>query len=132
MGLFTDLLLLPVTGPYRGLRFLLEQIQEQANTEMFDPARIQAELMSLGLRLDQGELTEDEYLEAEALLLERLNQARAHWEEPAGGYAIEADTAAGDGADGDADGDVDEDPDVWVETDILDGAEPGAARGSSG
>lgn len=93
MGLFTDLLLLPVTGPYRGLRFLLESIQEQANAEFFDLARIQADLMALGLRFDLGEITEDEYLDAEAVLLERLNQARANWEEPGGGYGTVEDEA---------------------------------------
>ena len=77
MGLLTDLLLFPVTGPYHGIRFILEQIREEAEAEMFDERGIQARLMALGLSLDQGEISEDEYLEAEATLLARLNQARA-------------------------------------------------------
>ncbi len=93
MGLLTNLLLLPVTGPYRGLRFLLEQIQEEAYAELYDERGIQAALMALGLSLDQGEIAEDEYLAAEAALLERLSQARAARAERSG----EPDTVEADG-----------------------------------
>lgn len=122
MGLFTDLLLLPVTGPYRGLRFLLESIQERANAEFFDPSRIQADLMALGLRLDSGELSEDEYLDAEAILLERLNQARAVWEEPGTEFdEFDAEASTGDNTDT-------AEPNVSVETRSLDAVEPDATR----
>ena len=85
MGLFTDLLLFPVTGPYHGIRFILEQLREEAEAEMFDERGIQARLMGLGLSLDQGEISEDQYLEEEAALLARLNQARAWRAEQANG-----------------------------------------------
>ena len=48
MGLLADLLLLPVTGPARGLRFIAEQVKEEVDAE-WDPRRraeqVQAELI---------------------------------------------------------------------------------------
>ena len=76
MGLLSDLLLLPVTGPVRGLRFIAEQIKEQVDAER-DPARraeqVQAELIRLSVRRDLGQISEDEYAAQEAALLAQLN-----------------------------------------------------------
>ena len=76
MGLLSDLLLLPVTGPLRGLRFIAEQVKEQVDAEM-DPRRraerVQAELIRLSVRRDLGQISEDEYAAREAALLAHLN-----------------------------------------------------------
>ena len=48
MGLISELLLLPVTGPVHGLQFILEQSREEAEAERLD------ELMNLGLRYALG------------------------------------------------------------------------------
>jgi hypothetical protein len=80
MGLLSDLLLLPVTGPLRGLRFIAEQVKEQVDAEM-DPRRraerVQAELIRLSVRRDLGQISVDEYAAQEAALLEQLNALRA-------------------------------------------------------
>ena len=80
MGLLSDLLLLPVTGPARGLRFIAEQVKEQVDAER-DPARraeqVQAELIRLSVRRDLGQISEDEYAAQEAALLAQLNALRA-------------------------------------------------------
>jgi hypothetical protein len=80
MGLLSDVLLLPVTGPVRGLRFIAEQVKEQVDAEL-DPARraeqVQAEHIRLSVRRDLGQISEDEYAAQEAALLERLNALRA-------------------------------------------------------
>ena len=80
MGLLTDLLLLPITGPVRGLRFIAEQVQEQVDAEL-DPRRraeqVQAELIQLSVRRDLGQISEDEYAAQEAALLEQLNALQA-------------------------------------------------------
>ena len=81
MGLLSNLLLFPVTGPVHGVRFLLEQIQAQANAELLDEGRVQAELMSLSVRYDLGEISDAEYEEQEEALLEELNASRAYKEE---------------------------------------------------
>jgi Gas vesicle protein G len=76
MGLLSDVLLLPVMGPVRGLRLIAEQIKEQVDAEL-DPRRraekVQAELMRLSMRHDLGQISEDEYTAQEAALLAQLN-----------------------------------------------------------
>ena len=80
MGLLSDVLLLPVTGPIRGLRFIAEQIKEQVDAEL-DPRRraeqVQAELIRLSVRRDLGQISADEYTAQEAALLAQLNALRA-------------------------------------------------------
>jgi Gas vesicle protein G len=91
MGLLSDLLLLPVTGPVRGLRFIAEQIKEQVDAEL-DPRRraeqVQAELMRLSVRHDLGQISEDEYAAQEAALLAQLNalwaELKAHTQDGGG------------------------------------------------
>jgi gas vesicle protein GvpG len=83
MGLLTDLLLLPVTGPTRGLIFILEQIREQADAELFDQDAIEEELLALSLRHDLGEIGEAEFAAQENELLQRLNGLRAAVDAPA-------------------------------------------------
>lgn len=87
MGLLSGLLLFPVTGPVRGFEFILEQIKEQADAVRLDEGRVMAELMDLGLRRDQGEISEAEYTEQETALLAELNAIRAEKEELAESYA---------------------------------------------
>jgi hypothetical protein len=80
MGLLTDVLLLPITGPIRGLRFIAEQVKDQVDAER-DPVRraeqVQAELIRLSVRRDLGQISEDEYAAQEAALLEQLNALQA-------------------------------------------------------
>ena len=80
MGLLSDVLLLPVTGPVRGLRFIAEQVKEQVDAER-DPARraeqVQAELIRLSVRRDLGQISADAYAAQEAALLAQLNALRA-------------------------------------------------------
>jgi hypothetical protein len=76
MGLLSDVLLLPVMGPVRGLCFIAAQIKEQVDAEL-DPRRraepVQAELMRLSVQRDLGQISEDEYAAQEAALLAQLN-----------------------------------------------------------
>lgn len=85
MGLLSDLLLLPVTGPARGLHFIFEQIREQVDEERLSESRqVEDELMSLAIRYELGELSEEAYAEQEAALIERLNEIRSEqddWQE---------------------------------------------------
>jgi hypothetical protein len=85
MGLLSDILLLPVTGPVRGLHFIFEQVREQVDEEQLsESSNIADELMSLTLRCELGEISEQEYAEQETALLERLNEIRSdqeYWQE---------------------------------------------------
>jgi hypothetical protein len=80
MGLLTDVLLLPITGPARGLRFIAQQVKDQVDAQC-DPARraeqVQAELVRHSVRRDLGQISEDEYAAQEAALLEQLNALQA-------------------------------------------------------
>ena len=80
MGLLTDVLLLPIMGPVRGLRFIAAQIKEQVDAEL-DPRRraeqVQAELLRLSVRRDLGQISADEYAAQESALLAQLNTIRA-------------------------------------------------------
>src|SRR5215212_6205542 len=96
MGLLSGLLLLPITGPVHGLRFVLEQIQAQADAELLDEGRVEAELMTLSLRHDLGEISDAEYESQETALLEQLNAIRAYKE-----GLIESDTYADPSVSGD-------------------------------
>ena len=76
MGFLTTLLTLPVTGPVKGLAWIGQKISEQAGKELYDPEKVQGQLMELELRYDLGEISDEEYLKAERILLERLKVIR--------------------------------------------------------
>lgn len=70
------LLAAPVTLPVSGLRFILQQLLEMAERELLDEDRIRDELLLLQLRLEEGEISEEEYAAAEAALIARWRAAR--------------------------------------------------------
>lgn len=75
MGLVTGLLGLPLL-PVRGVAWLAEQILEQAEEQFYDPARIRAQLEQVDEARRSGELTEEECVEIENELLQRLMHRR--------------------------------------------------------
>ena len=78
MGVVTGLLLLPVTGPLRAFRFLLERLHDEAEAVLRDEGRAFAELIDLSMRHNAGQLSDAEYAEQEAGLLERLSSIREY------------------------------------------------------
>jgi hypothetical protein len=93
VGLLSGLLFLPVAGPLRGLQFIAEQIKAQADAELLDEGRVEAELMELSVRFDLGEISEEDYAAQETALLERLDEIRALKE---GLYEPDPDVEEGD------------------------------------
>lgn len=75
MGLLTGLLGLPL-APVRGAVWLAGRIQEQAEEQYYDPARIRAELDAVDEARRSGELTEEECAELENDLIARLMAGR--------------------------------------------------------
>ena len=71
-----DLLTAPVLGPIRGVYWLAEKIDEAAEDELLDEDKVRGELLELQMRLEMGEITEEEYEEQEKALVERLNAIR--------------------------------------------------------
>lgn len=74
------LLTAPVTLPFSGFRFILTQVAEMAERELLDEERIREDLLLLQIRLDDGEITEEEYLAQEAEIMARLRAAREYRE----------------------------------------------------
>ncbi|HEY1563218.1 MAG TPA: gas vesicle protein GvpG [Gaiellaceae bacterium] len=72
MGLVGGLLTLPL-APVRGLAWVFDQVIEEAETQLHDPARIRAELADAEAALERGEIDEETYEELERELLERLH-----------------------------------------------------------
>lgn len=56
-----DLLLLPVTGPVRGLAALLQELAALAEREAADEGRLRERLLELQLGYELGEVDEDAY-----------------------------------------------------------------------
>jgi hypothetical protein len=75
VGLVTGLLGLPL-APVRGVIWLAEQILEQAEEQFYDPARIRVQLEQVDEARRSGELTEEECVEIENELLQRLMYRR--------------------------------------------------------
>ena len=75
MGLVTGLLGLPL-APVRGVIWLAEQVLEQAEEQFYDPARIRAQLEQVDEARRSGELSEEECVEIENELLQRLMYRR--------------------------------------------------------
>jgi chorismate mutase len=75
VGLVTGLLGLPL-APVRGVVWLAGRIQEQAEEQYYDPARIRAELEAVDEARRSGELSEEQCAALEDELLARLMAGR--------------------------------------------------------
>jgi hypothetical protein len=73
MFLIDDLLLAPVNG----FKFILNQIQKMADSELNDDTVIKEQLLELQMRLELEEISEEEFAEREAELFARLRVIRA-------------------------------------------------------
>lgn len=80
MGLLTNLLFFPVTGPVAGIKWSLGKVQKVVEEELTDDAPIKQDLMELQMRLELGDIDDAEYVEREAELMARLRDVRA-WRE---------------------------------------------------
>src|SRR5206468_11435494 len=60
MGLFSGLVTLPL-APVRGVAWVTGQAAEEVERQMYDPARVRAELLRLELDRESGLIGEEEY-----------------------------------------------------------------------
>ena len=72
MFLIDDILL----APLKGVIFIAEKINEIIEKEMSDEGSVKERLMSLQLKFEMDEITEEEYDEREDELLKLLEQIR--------------------------------------------------------
>jgi hypothetical protein len=78
MGLISDVVLFPITGPYKGFRGILGHIQAQVEAEMMDDGKVQASLLELDIRHEAGQIPDEEYETKKNALVEKLNQIRTY------------------------------------------------------
>jgi hypothetical protein len=76
MGLFSGLLLLPL-APVRGVVWLGEQLEREAERQWSDPGLVRQELAEVEAAYAAGELTADERDERQDALVARLLAARS-------------------------------------------------------
>lgn len=68
-----DLLLLPVSG----VKFVLRTLQQVAEEQYTDSGPAKARLLELQVQLESGEISEQQYLEAEAQVFRELREIEA-------------------------------------------------------
>jgi hypothetical protein len=83
MGFLKHLLFWPVTGPLFLAEFSLGKVEGVVREELTDDTRIKAELMELQLKLELGDIDDEQYVAMEAELMLQLRDIR-HWREQFG------------------------------------------------
>jgi hypothetical protein len=83
VGLLKHLLFWPVTGPEFLVKFSLDKVQGAVREQLTDDQTVKEDLMALQMRLELGEIDDDEYVQLEAQLMERLRDVR-RWREEFG------------------------------------------------
>lgn len=74
--LIDDILLSPISL----VAWVGEKLKEAAKTEQTDDSTVRGELLDLQIRLELGEIAEQEYLQRESELLKRLEEIQEYKE----------------------------------------------------
>ena len=72
MFILDDIILAPIKGVYSLVKIIHDQMEE----ELYDPDKIQQELMQLQLQFEMDQIDEETYDEQEAALLEMLVESK--------------------------------------------------------
>jgi hypothetical protein len=83
MGILTNILLSPFLGPIWGTKWTLDKVDRVVREELTDDTAIKEDLMALQLKLEMGEIDDDEYVRSEAEIMKRLREVR-EWREEFG------------------------------------------------
>ena len=81
--LLDDILLLPITGPIAGFRWVMNTIQKMADEELMNDQPWKERLIELQMRLELGEISEEDYVVEEAIVFQALRDIRARREQVA-------------------------------------------------
>ena len=81
MFLIDDLLL----APFKGWNFIMRTLLKVAEEQWTDDAPLKEQLLALQVQLEEGEITEEQYLEAEAAILRGIREIQRRKIELAGG-----------------------------------------------
>jgi hypothetical protein len=80
MFLIDDLLLLPIDG----MKFVFRTLAKVAEEKYTDDAPVKEKLLELQVRLEEGKVTEEEYVQEEAAILRELREIENRKREMAG------------------------------------------------
>src|SRR3954453_15650563 len=83
MGLISNILFFPVTGPIAGIRWALGKVQTVVEEELTDDSSVKQDLMELQMQLELGDIDDPGYVRREAALMQRLREVR-EWRERLG------------------------------------------------
>ena len=83
MGFLKHLLFWPVTGPMYLAEFSMEKVQGVVKEQLTDDTQVKEALLDLQLRLELGDIDEEEYAEEETRLMRRFRDVR-RWREEFG------------------------------------------------
>ena len=83
MGILKHVLFWPVTGPVGATRWSLNQVMKIVEEELTDDTTVKQDFMALQMKLELGEITDEEYVEQEAVIMARLREVRS-WRERLG------------------------------------------------
>jgi cytochrome c-type biogenesis protein CcmH/NrfG len=86
MFLIDDILLAPITG----FQFIMRTLAKAAEEQYTDDAPLKERLMELQVLLDQGDVSEEEYVEQEAQILRALREIQERKIQMAGGNVEDA------------------------------------------
>lgn len=73
MGFLTALLTAPL-APVRGTVWIAEKLAEEADRQLNDETWVREQLQALAAAYDRGEIDDDEYDQAEEVLLRQMRQ----------------------------------------------------------
>jgi hypothetical protein len=83
VGFLKHLLFWPVTGPMYLAEFSLEKVHGVVKEQLTDDARIKEDLLDLQLRLEMGDIDDEQYLAEEERIMSQLREIR-RWREEFG------------------------------------------------
>jgi len=83
VGLLKHVLFWPVTGPIAGIEWSMNQVMSVVEEELTDDAPVKQDFMELQMKLELGEIDDEEYVVREGEIMERLREVR-RWRERLG------------------------------------------------
>ena|SRR5579863_9342033 len=94
MLLIDDLLMLP----FSGFNFVMRTLQKVAEEQYTDDAPVKERLLELQLKIESGEISEEEYAQEEAAIIRQLREIENRKRALAGAPAAELDRGLAFGA----------------------------------
>jgi hypothetical protein len=83
VGILKHLLFWPVTAPIAGTKWSMNQVIKVVEEELTDDSAVKQDFMALQMKLELGEIDDEQYVVEEAAIMARLREVRA-WREKLG------------------------------------------------